>query len=146
MQSKAVSPGCNPRKSHVMRAEASMRRFSTSISFGLPVDPLVFTRTYGDGLFHSLINSSFVISFLTLRSNFKRPMAFTRTAGALTSRSDHQPPLLYSHLYIRQLDVISEELSCAQSLWHRDIRPIHFHCKSCDGIETDVALQRRGNP
>ena len=41
MQSRAVSPAFNPRKSQVIRAEASMRAFSAHIVLGVPVDPLV---------------------------------------------------------------------------------------------------------
>ena len=51
--SNAASPGFKPRKSHVMRAELSMRRFSTSIGFGAPVLPLVCTSMVGAVLFHS---------------------------------------------------------------------------------------------
>ena len=61
MQSRAVSPGCRPRKSQVMRADASMRRFSTVIGFGLPVEPLVWTTSVGEALSHSERNSFRVI-------------------------------------------------------------------------------------
>ena len=62
--SRAVSPSCSSRKSHVIRAEASMRRFSTNIGFGLPVDPLVCTSTVSEELFHSSRNSPSVNCYL----------------------------------------------------------------------------------
>ncbi len=37
MQSRAVSPGFSPKKSQVMRAELSIRLFSTIRGLGLPV-------------------------------------------------------------------------------------------------------------
>ena len=41
MHKRAESPGFRPKKSQVMRAEASIRLFSTSIDLGCPVLPLV---------------------------------------------------------------------------------------------------------
>ena len=61
MQSRAESPSCSPRKLQVIRAEASMRRFSTQSGFGVPVEPLVCTSSCPEGLFQSLRNSSSVI-------------------------------------------------------------------------------------
>ena len=50
-----------------MRAEASMRRFSTYIGLGLPVEPLVCTNTVGLSLCHSAKNSSNdIVSFLDI--------------------------------------------------------------------------------
>ena len=43
-------------------------------------------------------------------------------------------------------DVISKELTGAQPLRHLDIRTIYLGSIMGDGMETDVALQCRGNP
>ena len=52
-----MSPSRSLRNWQVIRAEASMRRFSTHIGFGLPVEPLVCTSTFGLSLCHSAKNS-----------------------------------------------------------------------------------------
>ena len=54
IQSKAESSEVSPRKEHVILALSIIRDFSTLIDFGFPVDPLVFTITVDNALFHSL--------------------------------------------------------------------------------------------
>jgi len=44
------------------------------------------------------------------------------------------------------VDVIGEELSGAESLWHADVVAIDLAAEPCDGIEPHVALQGRGDP
>ena len=62
MHSSAVSPALSPRNRHVVMAEATIRRFSTHIGLGAPVEPLVCTSTLSEPLFHSSKNSSVVIA------------------------------------------------------------------------------------
>ena len=53
-----MSPFLRLRKSHVILAEARIRDFSTSIRFGVPVLPLVFTSMRDEDDRKSDVNSS----------------------------------------------------------------------------------------
>ena len=61
MYSNALSPERRLRKSHVMRALASIRFFSASMVLGTPVEPEVLTLIVGESLCHSLRNSERVM-------------------------------------------------------------------------------------
>jgi hypothetical protein len=67
MQSKALSAGASFKKLQVIRALFCIRAFSTSISFGVPVDPEVRTFTKGEALCHSARNSCRVIDYCLLK-------------------------------------------------------------------------------
>ena len=69
IHSKAVSAFLRFRVSQVMRADASIRAFSTMILFGFPVLPDVCIVKVGQLLFHSFRKSSNVIfSILSIQS------------------------------------------------------------------------------
>lgn len=138
MQSNAESPGRKPRKSQVIRAELSIRFFSTHIGFGLPVEPLVCTRSVSLDEFHSFKKSSTVIICLQFLA---RAFEFSTLRSSLST-----PKQLVSLDFKRHRDVVSEELSRAQALWHLDIRSIYLGTEEGNGIQAHVALQSRCHP